>query len=203
MTATDFWSRRKAGVEAEQEAEALAVAETEVARHEAELAARSDEEILEELNLPDPDTLNEGDDFKAFMSKAVPSRLRTRALRRLWRVNPVLANIDGLVDYGEDFTDASNVIENLQTTYQVGKGMLAHVEELARQQEAREETLEEEAKEPEVEVEEPPMDQGPQTEDAPLVMAQAPVQEAETQEELAFIPQRRMRFAFDEAETQT
>jgi hypothetical protein len=44
-----------------------------------------------------------------------------------------LANVDGLVDYGEDFTDAATVIENLQTAYQVGKGMTKHVVELARQ----------------------------------------------------------------------
>ena len=43
------------------------------------------------------------------------------ALRRLWKVNPVLANVDGLVEYGEDFTDSATVVENLQTTYQVGK----------------------------------------------------------------------------------
>ncbi len=77
--------------------------------------------------------MQEGDDFSAFMSDLVPARLKTRALRKLWRLNPVLANIDGLVDYGEDFTDAAMVIENMQTTYQVGKGMMAHVKELARQ----------------------------------------------------------------------
>ena len=43
-----------------------------------------------------------------------------------------------LVDYGEDFTDSATVIENLQTTYQVGKGMLKHVEEMARQAAERE-----------------------------------------------------------------
>lgn len=83
---------------------------------------RSDEEILEALGLPDPDTLKSGDDFSAFMSKAVPARLRSRALRKLWISNPVLANLDELVDYGGDFTDAATVIENLATGYQVGKG---------------------------------------------------------------------------------
>lgn len=47
-----------------------------------------------------------------------------------------MANVDGLVDYGEDFTDAAMVVENLQTAYQVGKGMLAHVEAMAAKAEA-------------------------------------------------------------------
>lgn len=127
----DFWSRRKAAVQAEAEAEALALEEQVIAAHHAELEEKSDAEILAEFNLPDPDTLGPGDDVSGFMSKAVPDRLRRRALRRLWRLNPVLANVDGLVDYGEDYTDAASVIENIQTAYQVGKGMLAHVEALA------------------------------------------------------------------------
>ena len=52
-------------------------------------------------------------------------------------MNPTLANLDGLIDYGEDYTDAATVIENMQTAYEVGKGMLAHVEELARQAEEK------------------------------------------------------------------
>ncbi len=71
-----------------------------------------------------------GDDFSMFMNKAVPDRLRRRALRKLWLSNPLLANVDGLVDYGEDFTDRALAVENLQTAYQVGKGMLKHVAEV-------------------------------------------------------------------------
>ncbi len=87
------------------------------------LSDRPDVEILEELGLPDPETLGPGDDFSAFMAKAVPERIRQLALRRLWGSNPVLANLDGLVDYGEDFTDAALVVADLATAYRVGKGM--------------------------------------------------------------------------------
>ncbi|MFT7595868.1 MAG: hypothetical protein ACI8R4_003200, partial [Paracoccaceae bacterium] len=132
----DFWARRKAGVVAEEAAESAAVQEQAVAAEREVLEAKEDAEVLAELNLPDPDALKLGDDVRGFMAQAVPERLRRRALRQLWRLNPVLANIDGLVDYGEDFTDAACVIENMQTAYQVGKGMLAHVEEMARQAEA-------------------------------------------------------------------
>ena len=129
----DFWARRKAAVEAEAEAEKRAEAAAEAALREQALEEKSDEEILTELELPDPDTLEAGDDFKVFLRDVVPARIRTRALRRLWRLNPVLANVDGLVDYGEDFTDSAMVVEGMQTAYQVGKGMTKHVEELARQ----------------------------------------------------------------------
>ncbi|MCY4541980.1 MAG: DUF3306 domain-containing protein [Rhodobacteraceae bacterium] len=122
---SDFWSRRKAAVRAEAESETLRQREQEEAEERRRLEERPDEEILAELNLPDPDTLEKGDDFSLFMKSAVPERIRRRALRRLWRSNPVLANLDGLVDYGEDYTDAATVVENLSTVYQVGKGMLA------------------------------------------------------------------------------
>lgn len=85
---------------------------------------KTDAEILEELGLPDPDALRPGDDVRGFMAEAVPARLRSRALRKLWVGNPVLANLDELVDYGEDFTDAATVVENLASAWQVGRGYL-------------------------------------------------------------------------------
>jgi hypothetical protein len=129
----DFWSRRQAAVAAEAVAEQRALAERDADLREAEVAEQSDAEILAELELPEPESLVEGDDFKVFLTDQVPARIKTRALRHLWRANPVLACVDGLVDYGEDFTDAACVIEGLQTAYQVGKGMTRHVDELARQ----------------------------------------------------------------------
>ncbi len=79
-------------------------------------------ELLERLGLPDPDTLGPGDDFRAFMNSAVPAALRNRALRRLWAANPALANLDGLLEYGEDFTDRATVVSGLETAWSVGKG---------------------------------------------------------------------------------
>ena len=137
MTETDFWSRRKARVEAEAQVSVQAQKAEEAAVLEADQAEKTDIELLEELGLPDPDSMMMGDDFSAFMSKAVPDRLRRRALRRLWLANPALANLDGLLDYGEDFTDSATVIENMQTAYQVGKGMTEHVLEMVRQAEEK------------------------------------------------------------------
>ena len=82
----------------------------------------TDAELLEKYALPDPDEMKAGDNFSAFMREAIPDRLRRRALRVLWGSNPMLANLDELVDYGEDYTDAAMMVENMQTIYQVGKG---------------------------------------------------------------------------------
>ena len=131
MKGSDFWSRRMAAVKAETEAEKRAEETSKRALEQEKLDEKTDEEILAELKLPDPDTLQKGDDFSGFLAKAVPLRLQRRALRRLWLSDPVLANLDELVEYGEDFTDAATVVENLQTAYQVGKGMLEHVEKMA------------------------------------------------------------------------
>lgn len=95
-----------------------------------QLESLSDEELLIHFDLPDPDTMKQGDDFTAFMKTAVPTRIRNRALRKLWLSNPALANVDMLVDYGEDFTDAATVVPGMMTAYQVGKGIVRKIEDL-------------------------------------------------------------------------
>jgi hypothetical protein len=197
--ARDFWSRRRAQVEAEAQEQARA-AESELrATRDENLAEKTDAELCEDLGLPDPDALQQGDDFSAFMSKAVPDRLRRRALRRLWLSNPVLANVDGLVDYGQDFTDSATVIENLQTAYQVGRGMTAHVEEMARQAEAEAQSAAEDA----------PVSEEIDSDDAEVTLANAEepapetaqphVWEGDAPSDSDLPPRRRMRFAFDES----
>ena len=196
----DFWARRKAAVAEEERAAEVAGREAVAAEERRALEERPDEEVLAELELPDPDTMKQGDDFSAFMSDAVPERLRKRALRQLWRSNPVLANLDNLVDYGEDYTDAALVVENLQTAYQVGKGMLKHLEAMAEAAEraaeaATSETAEDAAREEvqEVDAEEPALeaDAGPIAviHEAPAAV-EPPVARAKP----------RMRFAFADAE---
>ena len=142
------WSRLKRGEDADVE---LAPAPLE--EHDTDLDGLSDAEILEKLNLPDPDTIVSGEDVKAFMATAVPNRIRQRALKALWASDPVFANLDGLVDYGDDFTDAAMVPEVLNTVYQVGKGILRDiveeepVNEVASQDDDLEPALEEEPQE--------------------------------------------------------
>lgn len=191
----DFWSRRKQAVEAERRAGDEARDDAAAEEQRRVLEDRPDEEVLAELNLPDPDTLGEGDDFAAFMARAVPERLRRRALRRLWLSNPVLANLDELLDYGEDFTDAATVMADLQSVYRVGKGMVSD-EDLAKAAKAAE--AEDEAP-PEAEDEDEdagPPEEAPGDGDAPAEIAAADPPPGE--EDVPAEPRaaRRMRFAF-------
>ncbi len=182
----DFWTRRKAAVLAEQQAAHDAETAHDEADEAARLAAMADADILTELDLPDPADLAPGDDIAGFMAPAVPERLRQRALRQLWRLNPTLANLDGLVDYGEDFTDSATVAGALQTAYRVGRGMLTHIEAIA-------------APDPDPAPEETPAvkaeDSAPALEEAPEMIAEAPPEP--TPPEFTPPAPRRMQFAFE------
>ncbi len=52
--------------------------------------------------MPDPDAIELGTDITGFMRKEIPESARRKALRSLWKSNPVLAVLDGLNDYDED-----------------------------------------------------------------------------------------------------
>ena len=202
---SDFWERRKAAVRAEDAAEEEAKIAADEAEERERLSQKSDEEVLRELDLPDPDSLAEGDDFSVFLKRTVPERIRVRALRRLWTTNPVLANLDGLIDYGEDFTDAATVIENLQTAYRVGEGMARHVAAMAEQAQAATEdeegvTNESETEDsPDIEADENP-DNLPREQIAPEIEKSEQNSQiiAEEDERNGFKP-RRMSYHFDEA----
>ncbi len=196
-----MWSRRRAAVAEEARAlEAEAAAEVSAAQ-EAALAERSDEEILQELDLPEPETLDSAEAVREFLASAVPQRLKTRALRRLWTLNPVLANLDGLVDYGQDFTDSATVVENLQTAYQVGKGMLKHIEALAEQAAAKDAPeLEDEIADLPEEAEEAPevLEAAPLPTAAPDEAPVAALTDPEEPAAVSYTP-RRMQFRFEES----
>lgn len=128
---SDFWSRRRAAVAAESRNAVTRAAEQATQADLPELPDLDEGEWLAHLGLPAPESLRPGDDFSAFLRREVPEFLRRRALRTLWTSNPVLANLDGLVDHGEDYTDAAVVVPRLKTAYQVGRGMLTKVAALA------------------------------------------------------------------------
>lgn len=70
----------------------------------------------------DLETLNYDSDFGPFMKKGVPDVLKNLAMRKLWTSNPILANVDGLNDYDENFADpALNVFKS---NWKVGRGFL-------------------------------------------------------------------------------
>jgi len=115
------WSDRKLRPESD-EADAALPTSDEAKPVEDEFEGKSDEEVLSILELPEPDTLKLGDTVEKFMDNRVPERIRARALRAFWKTNPLLANIECLDEYCDDYTDAAMVVENLQTIYEVGKG---------------------------------------------------------------------------------
>jgi hypothetical protein len=54
--------------------------------------------------LPPLDELTPDSDFTGFMDKRVPDFLRRQALRRLWLSDPAFSLIDGMHEYGEDYS---------------------------------------------------------------------------------------------------
>ncbi len=145
MSFLEAWARRKAQVRAEQKAAARRpAAKAGDPPHRANgnrpeqgpqagatpqgispaSSPESDDEILARLGLPHPRELGPGDDFAAFMRPEIPAHLRRMALRLLWRSDPVLANQDNLLDYGEDFTISGKAGEVVRTAWRAGKGLL-------------------------------------------------------------------------------
>ena len=121
----DRWSRRKRGETSTgaPETETADAGPAAVAQPEPqESPDTGDPEVV--ANLPDLDSLTEDSDFTAFLQDGVPEVIRRKALRRLWRLNPIFANLDGLNDYDEDFSALGIVAENIKTIYKVGKGYL-------------------------------------------------------------------------------
>ncbi|MCH9808318.1 MAG: DUF3306 domain-containing protein [Alphaproteobacteria bacterium] len=133
------WSRRKRGVESEDDSVVARptvsdenVAEETVgvgrATGEEEQGSVEPSEQVAEKDFADFDfdKLDYDSDYKQFMDKNVSSDARHKALRKLWVSNPVLANMDGLDDYCEDYTDAAVCLPKgtMKTAYQYGRGFL-------------------------------------------------------------------------------
>jgi hypothetical protein len=93
-------------------------------------AALTDAELLKKYDLPDPEAVTEESGLEQFLNgRGLPGRVRQMALRRLWRLNPLFGVVDDMVEYGEDYTDAATVIEDMKTAYTVGKGYAKEVVE--------------------------------------------------------------------------
>lgn len=83
--------------------------------------------------LPDPDSLGLDADFSVFMHAGVPKALQRRALRRLWSLDPVFANVDGLVDYDDEFSDAAKGAGSLRHTNHAARRLARRVLEQGEQ----------------------------------------------------------------------
>ena len=111
-------------------------AEEETARL-AELTANR--EAAEAIDI---DALDYDSDYSAFFKDGVPPLLKQKAMRLLWRSNPLLANVDGLCDYDENFGDPSLILEKFESAYQIGKGYFVEDEEELEEEVASDEALE-------------------------------------------------------------
>lgn len=125
------WSRKKTETGRKTDPAAPPSIESEPTPEEQELAINqtlTEHDVLEKYGLPDPDAIELGTDITGFMRKEIPELLRRRALRSLWKSNPVLAVLDGLNDYDEDFTDAATTTGAVKTLYKVGQGLIERPE---------------------------------------------------------------------------
>ena len=132
------WSRRKRGATSDAEtgdtpskhtdAPATETAALDTSAPAGPDDTPSDKETAEsvppDLEGVDIDALDYESDYTKFLQDGVPEALKRRALRQLWRSNPILANVDGLNDYDDDFTDAALAVDFLKTVHKVGRGYL-------------------------------------------------------------------------------
>ena len=111
----------------EEPAETEPKAETEP---EADADADAEQEALVAA-LPAVEELGAGSDYTPFLDRRVPVALRRAALRKLWLSNPMLAGLDGLNDYDDDFRTLG-VGKLVRTAYQIGKGMVRASDDIAK-----------------------------------------------------------------------
>ena len=122
------WSKRKLAVAEEAKSEALA--QEDVIDEEAAAALAAEHEANREAaEAIDLETIDEDTDFSVFMKDGVPDLLKKSAMAILWRTNPIFANVDGLVDYDDDFGSPDLIMKTFESAYKIGKGYLDKVEE--------------------------------------------------------------------------
>jgi len=117
------WSKKKRGeaLEAEESSgDPLEELPTE-AENKGDLEVQGEAPEIP-LDLPDVDSLTTDSDYTGFLKEGVPEELKRVALRTLWKSSPVLANLDGLNDYDEDYSVMGSVVEVIKSAYTAGKG---------------------------------------------------------------------------------
>lgn len=128
------WSKRKSesnevSLKNEQNEKNTVDVKDELTEEENKL---SNDELAEKYEVTNPEKIDNPLDLRNILKENIPDRLKQVALRKLWKLVPAYGEISELVEYGEDFTDAATVIENLQTSYIVGKGYIDKVVEKSK-----------------------------------------------------------------------
>lgn len=89
----------------------------------------------EQAEAIDIDTLTDESDYQIFFKDGVPESLKQVALRKLWRTNPVFANLDGLNDYDENFASTNMILETFESAWKVGKGYINDIKDIEKDEE--------------------------------------------------------------------
>lgn len=118
----DRWSRQKAAAKTKKKDETPA--SNPVSSPARSVALPESPPTIDPETLPDIDGMDADSDFSPFMQDGVPEALRNRALRKLWQADPAFNVVDGLVEYGEDYTSIAAIAETVENVYKVGKGIL-------------------------------------------------------------------------------
>lgn len=129
------WSKRKQAQLANPDTdpdEETPVAEA-VEIDEAQLEADRSEAELNRLaaEAVDLEKVEYGFDFSIFMKRGVPDLLRKKALQKFFNSNPVLANLDGLNDYDEDYNNPLHMV--YKSSWDLKRGFLSEAEKLLQQ----------------------------------------------------------------------
>jgi hypothetical protein len=130
------WSQRKQAVRAEEEGlggapepkEGSAAPQT--ASQEELDANRAAAEAIE------LETLTDTSDYAPFFRPGVPAVLKSAALKKLWRSNPVFAVLDGLNDYDESYAWPTSGSEVVRSAWKLGRGFLSGDDEAAAEERA-------------------------------------------------------------------
>lgn len=129
------WSKRKQAqvsnpdVDPDDDVPATELVEIDEVQLEAERSeAEANRLAAEAIDL---EKVEYGFDFSVFMKRGVPDVLRKKALKKFFNSNPVLANLDGLNDYDEDFNNPLHMV--YKSSWDVGRGFLTEAEKVLQQ----------------------------------------------------------------------
>lgn len=124
------WSRRKrtgeeiAAVPSDADVADQAAPEPDGQEPDAQEQARQVELAAnrEAAEAIDIEAITYDSDLSAFFKDGVPALLKQAAMRKMWRSDPVFANVDGLNDYDQDFNVIDKVLTEFKSAWQVGQG---------------------------------------------------------------------------------
>ncbi|TKB50998.1 DUF3306 domain-containing protein [Ferrimonas sediminicola] len=116
-------------LEAEQAREAESTPEEAVTGNDAEVAAEG------EQALPDPDTIEEGGSFAAFLKEGVDPTKKRSALKALWS-QPQYNITDGMAEYALDYSNQPKL--SVQVAKEVATKVFRHLDKALEEERRRE-----------------------------------------------------------------